>query len=174
MSGVAVGPEQLWFRNTFTRNMLLQSDHLSWQSNPSKKLPPTATFSGDLRRRMAAIEQELHEPESIVPSDAVFTSGQTLEKPKKGATLSHFFSGARRLFGRRSCSTSHFVVKTFDREGPFSTSQKASWRTCTGTRPTISADVHYFPVNLSSATQRVRPGRLTTPQGVSCPRKKSP
>ena len=109
-----------------------------------------------------------------MPSDALFTSGHTIQEPKKRATLSHFFSGARRLSGRRLCSTTHFAVRTFDREGPFSASQKASWRTCTGKRPAISAGVHYLPVSLSCATQRVRPGRLTTPRGVPCPRKKSP
>jgi hypothetical protein len=46
---------------------------------------------------MAAIEQELHEPESIVPSDAVFTSGQTLENPKK-APLCLIFSQAQDAF----------------------------------------------------------------------------
>jgi hypothetical protein len=61
MTGVAVGPEPQWFGNPFACKVLLQSDHISWQSNTSKKLPPTATFSGDLRRRMAAIEQKLHE-----------------------------------------------------------------------------------------------------------------
>ena len=55
---------------------------------------------------------------------------------------------------------------TFDMEGPFSASQKASWRTCTGKRPAISAGVHYLPVSLSCATQRVRPGRLTTSESV--------
>ena len=118
---------------------------------------------------MAAIEQELHErtdnANSVAPSDAMFTSGHALEKPKKRATLSHFFSGARRLSGRRLCSTTHFSVRTFDREGPSSASQKASWRTRTGKRPAISAGVHYLPVSLSCATPRVRPGRLTTPLG---------
>jgi hypothetical protein len=37
------------------------------------------------------------ERQYVVPSDAAFTSGHTLEKPQKGATLSHFFSHARRL-----------------------------------------------------------------------------
>jgi hypothetical protein len=83
------------------------------------------------------------ERHSVVSSHAVFTSEQTLENPKKCATLSHFFSGTRPLFGRCSRSTSRSVVMTFDREGPFSASQKASWRTCTGKHPAISADVHY-------------------------------
>ena len=42
---------------------------------------------------MAAIEQELDErTESVVPSGAVFTSGHTLQKPKKAPlcpTLTH-------------------------------------------------------------------------------------
>ena len=115
---------------------------------------------------MAAVEQELHErTESVVHSDAVFTSEQTLEKPQKGATLSHFFSGARRLFGRRSRSTSHSVVRTFGLERRFSASQKAPWRTYTGQRPAISAGVHYLPVSLSCATERVRPGRLASRPG---------
>jgi hypothetical protein len=83
--------------------------------------------------------------------------------------LSHFFSGARHLSGRRSCSTSRSVVRVFDREGPSSASQKTSWRTCNGKRRAISADVHYLPVSLSCATQRVRAGRLTAPRGVPCP-----
>jgi hypothetical protein len=58
---------------------------------------------------------------------------------------------------------------TFDVEGPFSASQKASWRRCTGKRTTSSACVHYLPVSLSCATQPVRPGRLTTPRRVPCP-----
>ena len=135
-----------------------------------------AKFS-DLRRRMAAIEQQLHErtdnTESVVLSDAMFTSGHTLEKPHKRATLSHFFSGERPLSGRRSSSTSRSAVETFDRERPVSASQKASWRTCTGQRPAVSAGVHYLPVSLSCATRRARPGRLTSPRGVPCPRQKS-
>jgi hypothetical protein len=56
-----------------------------------------AKFS-DLRRRMAAIEQELHERrESVVHSDAMFTSGQTLENPKK-APLCLIFSQAQDAF----------------------------------------------------------------------------
>ena len=39
---------------------------------------------------------------------------------------------------------------TFDMDGPFSASQKASWRTCTGKRPAISAGVHYLPASLFS------------------------
>ena len=61
---------------------------------PIHAMTKDSRFS-DLRRRMAAVEQELHErtdnAKAVVPSDAVFTSGQTLDKPKKGATLSHFF-----------------------------------------------------------------------------------
>ena len=99
-----------------------------------------------------------------MPSEAVFTSGHTLKKPQKGATLSHFVSRARRLSGRRSCSTSRSVVMTFDMEGPFSASQKASWRTCTGKRPAISAGVHYLPVSLSCATVIV--GRIGNPSYI--------
>jgi hypothetical protein len=44
---------------------------------------------------------------------------------------------------------------TFDVESPFSASQKASWRTCTGKPPANSAGVHYLPVSLSCGTQRV-------------------
>jgi hypothetical protein len=101
-----------------------------------------AKFS-ELQRRMAAIEQQLHERTDIRVSDAMFTSGHTLEKPKKRATLSHFFSGATPLSRRRSCSTSRSVVRIFDRESPSSASQKASWRTCIGKRPAISTGVHY-------------------------------
>jgi hypothetical protein len=134
--------------------------------------------SQTLRRRLAAIEEELHErtdnAKFVMPSDASSTSEHMLQKPQKGATVSHFFSGTRRLSGRRSCFTSHSVVTTFDVECPFLASQKASWRTCTGKRPAISAGVHYLPVSLSCATPSVRPGRLTTPRGVPCSRKKSP
>jgi hypothetical protein len=112
--------------------------------------------------------------DSVVLSHAVFTSEQTLEHFKKCAILSHFFSGTRPLIARCSCSTSRSVVMTFDVEGPFSTGQKASWRTCNGKRPAISACVHYFPMSLSRATRRARPGHLTTPRGVPCPRKNSP
>ena len=108
------------------------------------------------------------ERDSVVPSDGVFTSEHALREPQKGATLSHFFSGARRLFGRRSCSTSHSAVMTSDREGPFSARQKASWRTCTGKRPAISAGVHYLPVSLSCAAQRVRPGRSSRGLSTIC------
>ena len=115
---------------------------------------------------MAAIEQELHERTDnaslscpAMPCSLVDTR---FKNPKKAPLCLNFVSRARRLSGRRSCSTSRSVVMTFDMEGPFSASQKASWRTCTGKRPAISAGVHYLPVSLSCATQRVRPGRLTT------------
>jgi hypothetical protein len=111
----------------------------------------SASKFSDLRRRMAAIEQQLHErpdnARSVVPSDALVTSGHTIQKPEKCATLSHFFSGARRLFGRRSCSTTQSAIMTYDMKSAFSASQKASWRTCTGKRPAISAGVHYIPVS---------------------------
>ena len=131
---------------------------------------PAPKFS-DLRRRMAAIKQELHEQtddaKPVVPSDPVFTSEPMLQKPEKCATLSHFFAGTRPLFGRRSCSTTDSVIMIYDMKSAFSASQKASWRTCSGKRPAISADVHHLPVS-PSATQRVRPRRLTTPRGVPC------
>jgi hypothetical protein len=92
------------------------------------------------------------ELESVVPSDGVSTSGHTLEKPEKGATLSHFFSGARRLSGPRSWSASRSSVMTCEMEGPFSASQKASRRPCAAKRPAISARVHYLQVSLSRAT----------------------
>jgi hypothetical protein len=95
-----------------------------------------------------------------VPSDAVFTSGHTLQQPQKGATLSNFVSRPSCPSERRSCSTSRYGVMTFDMESPFSASQRALWRTCTGKRPAISPGVHYLPMSLSCATQRVRPGRL--------------
>jgi hypothetical protein len=46
---------------------------------------------------------------------------------------------------------------TFDMDGPFSASQKASWRTCTGKRPAVSAGVHY------EGEVRVRNGNAARP-----------
>jgi hypothetical protein len=85
------------------------------------------------------------------PSGAVFTSGQTLEKTQKGTTLSHFSSSARRLSGPRARSASPFTAAISDTDRPFFGVSKASWRTRTGRRPTISADVHCLPVSLLCA-----------------------
>jgi hypothetical protein len=126
-----------------------------------------------VKRRMSAIKQELQRRTQTagpscpaVPCSLVDTCR---ENPKRRHFVSFFLKRKTPLRVARALRIS-FRRCDIRYEQSFLGESKASWRTCSGGRPTIPAAVHCLPVSPLCAA-RTRPLRsLTNPRGVPCPK----